>query len=285
MCYPGLVSSPLPTAAPGPDLASYDVLLVNSSAGKDSQAALDLVVCLARAQGIADRVVVVHCDLGRVEWEGTAALAEAQAAHYGVRFVKVTRAQGDLLQQVEQRGMWPSPQQRYCTSDHKRGQVDRVLTQLSAEVRAAHPERAARILNILGLRADESPTRAKKAPFAHDPRASNGRRTVDAWLPIHHWSATEVWATIRASGVPHHRAYDLGMPRLSCCFCIFAPRAALLLAGKHNRPLLDEYVRVEETIKHSFRMDGKRHLTLASIRDAVDAGEQPPAGSLQSWCM
>lgn len=27
---------------------------------------------------------------------------------------------------------------------------------------------------------------------------------------------------------------DLGMPRLSCCFCIFSPRSALLLAGKHN---------------------------------------------------
>lgn len=276
--------SSLPAAAPGPDLASYDVLLVNSSAGKDSQAALDCVVRLARAQGIADRVVVVHCDLGRVEWEGTAALAEAQAAHYGVRFAKVSRPQGDLLQQVEQRRMWPSPQQRYCTSDHKRGQVDKVLTQLSAEVRAKHG-RPARILNILGIRADESPTRAKKAPFGRDGRASNTRRTVDIWLPIHAWTVDEVWTTIRASGVPHHRAYDLGMPRLSCCFCIFAPRAALVLAGHHNRALLDEYVRVEQAIEHSFRMDGKRHLTLASIRDAVDAGELPAPGSLQSWCM
>lgn len=47
-----------------PDLRSYDVLLVNSSGGKDSQAMLDHVVRLAREAGVADRIVVVHCDLG-----------------------------------------------------------------------------------------------------------------------------------------------------------------------------------------------------------------------------
>jgi len=82
-------------------------------------------------------------------------------------------------------------------------------------------------------------------PFGNDPRSSNGRRTVDVWLPIHSWTADQVWQRIHASGVRHHPAYDLGMPRLSCCFCIFSPRSALLLAGKHNPQLLAEYVAVE----------------------------------------
>lgn len=69
------------------------------------------------------------------------------------------------------------------------------------------------------------------------------------------------------------------MPRLSCCFCIFAPRVALLLAGKHNSELLAEYVRVEREIGHSFRLE----LPLAEVQRALEEGEEP--GSIQSWTM
>jgi hypothetical protein len=55
------------------------------------------------------------------------------------------------------------------------------------------------------------------------------------------------------SGVNYHFAYDLGMPRLSCCFCIFASEDALMIAGKHNPELLTEYVRVETKIDHTFK--------------------------------
>jgi len=265
-----------------PDLASYDHIVVNSSAGKDSQAMLDLIVEQARAAGVVDRVLVVHCDLGRVEWEGTAELAETQAKHYGVRFVKVSRPQGDLLQHVLKRRMWPSSTARYCTSDHKRGQVHRVLTQLAHETRLIRGRGLVpvRILNCMGIRADESPARAKKLPFARDARGSNAKRHVDTWYPLFDWTVNAVWSRIRASGVPHHRAYDLGMPRLSCCFCVLSSDSALLLAGKHNRALLDEYVAVEQEIGHTF----KRHLPIATLRDRVVAGEAP-VGPVTTWCM
>ena len=98
-----------------PDLAAYDLILVNSSAGKDSQAMLTHLVALADAAGVPRaRLVVVHADLGRVEWEGTRELAAEQAAHYGLRFEVVTREKGDLLDQIEQRGMFPSSTARYC---------------------------------------------------------------------------------------------------------------------------------------------------------------------------
>ena len=75
------------------------------------------------------------------------------------------------------------------------------------------------------------------------------------WLPIHDWTEVRVWNDIKDSRVRYHEAYDYGMPRLSCAFCIFAPRAALVLAGRHNPELLDEYVRVESRIGYRFRMD------------------------------
>lgn len=54
----------LPPGTPVPDLASYDVILVNISGGKDSQAALDETVRAADAAGVRERIVTVFCDLG-----------------------------------------------------------------------------------------------------------------------------------------------------------------------------------------------------------------------------
>ena len=69
------------------------------------------------------------------------------------------------------------------------------------------------------------------------------------------------------------------MPRLSCCFCIFSPRSALLLAGKHNPELLAEYVAVERRIGHAFRLE----LPLASIQEALASGEE--TRSVPDWAM
>src|SRR5262249_32823092 len=107
-----------------PDLKAYHFLVLNSSAGKDSQAMLDYVVELADRAGVPrSRLLVAHADLGRVEWPGTRELAEEQARHYGLAFVAVARPQGDLLDHIPQRGMFPSPSARYCTANHKRGQI------------------------------------------------------------------------------------------------------------------------------------------------------------------
>lgn len=254
-----------------PDLTTYDAILVNTSAGKDSQAMLDLVVSLARQDGVLDRVQAVHADLGRAEWEGTAELAQEQCDHYGVPLRIVSRPQGDLLQQIEDRGMFPSSAARYCTSDQKRGQVSKVYTAIVKESGITH--RQVRILDCLGIRAQESPARAKKEPFVRNERMSNGKRIVDTWLPLHEWMVEHVWARIKGSGVRHHPAYDLGMPRLSCVFCVLAPKSALVLAAKHNPELAQEYVALEERIDHTF----KHGLSMAEIVAEAQTAEHVTA--------
>jgi 3'-phosphoadenosine 5'-phosphosulfate sulfotransferase (PAPS reductase)/FAD synthetase len=265
--------------AAAPTLRDFDWLVVNSSAGKDSQAMLDVVIEQAKVEGVLERIVVVHADLGRVEWAGTRDLAERQAQNYGVRFEVVRRKQGDLLQYVEKRGRWPSPAQRYCTSDFKRSPITTLFTRLVNETRQRHPGQVVRLLSCMGLRGEESPARAKQVPFQLDERASNGKRSVYRWLPIHDWTTEQVWARIKASGVESHPAYALGMPRLSCCFCIFAPRNALLVAGRHNPELLAEYVALEQRINHRFRVD----LSLAEVQRDLEAGAE--AGPINSWAM
>ncbi len=254
------------------DFFNYDIILINSSAGKDSQTMLKLIVEEADAQDFPrEKLIVAHADLGDMEWEGTGDLAEVQASYYGLRFMKITRTLGDILQHAEEKGKWPGPKQRWCTSDHKRDQIGKIITALDREYRRYSFMRKPqiRILNCFGFRSQESIERSKRPVFQNNKRASTLSRTVDDWLPIHDWTEDEVWDSINSSDVPYHPAYDLGMPRLSCIFCIFAPRKALILAGKHNRDLLDRYVAVEEKIDHTFT----EKMSLASIRDAVIAQE------------
>lgn len=287
-------------------LLDYDWIVINTSAGKDSQAMCDKLCKIANALGILDRVVFVHCDLCEEEWPETKELAEVHAKHYGVRFEVVKRKQGSILAHVLDRHAkqkakgqdappWPSNGQRWCTSDHKRGQVSTLFTKLADETRRVKGKRyKTRILNCMGMRADESVARSKLLPFKLDRNNSgsvkklkNGtkkfvfssRRIVHIWLPIFDWSVGQVWDRVKGSGVPWHYAYDLGMPRLSCCFCIYAPRNALMLAGKHNRELLDRYCEVEEKVGYSFQ----HKLSLREVRDALDRGEEP--GPIKTWEM
>ena len=258
------------------NLTAFDWIVVNTSGGKDSQAMMHVVCTMAKAQGVLDRVVAVHAALGRVEWKEAKEIAELHAQIYGVRFETVSRKNGDLLQQVRERRMWPDSKNRYCTSDQKRDQVTPLFTKLCFELKT---NRRVQILNCMGFRAEESSARAKRQELSIDKRTSSGNRQVTVWLPIFRMTLLDVWAMIKASRVPHHFAYDLGMPRLSCCFCIFAPKSALMLAGKHNPELLDEYVALEQEIGHTFRNKFK----IEEVRDALARGEQH--GSIQSWTM
>lgn len=256
-----------------PVLSDYDVILVNSSAGKDSQASLDVVAKIAKRAGIENRVVVVHCDLGEMEWEGTRELAEEQAAHYGFRFEVVRNERRTLLEQVEKRFIdrpdapsWPSSAARWCTSDHKRGPVRKLMTQLAKEQREAGVTgRAVRILNVMGLRAQESCARAKKVAYTYDESASGKGvvRHVDQWLPIHAWTTEMVWARIKASGVRYHEAYDKGMERLSCQFCVLASKDDLVLSAKCNPEMALEYAALEEKVGWSFTAK----LSMAQVMD------------------
>ena len=154
---------PIIGLAPEVDLHDHDLVIINTSAGKDSQAMLTYLVELADAQHYPrHHFLAVHADLGRVEWAGTRELAERQADHYGIRFEVVSRAKGDLLDQIEERRKFPSAAARYCTSDQKTSQVAKLMTRKAAAFRESGNNRPIRILNCLGLRAEESPARAKK---------------------------------------------------------------------------------------------------------------------------
>ncbi|MDH6189147.1 3'-phosphoadenosine 5'-phosphosulfate sulfotransferase (PAPS reductase)/FAD synthetase [Streptomyces sp. CZ24] len=309
-------SGQLELALPGfgptaPDLASYDWLLANVSAGKDSQAMLAELVRHSRAAGVLDRIVVVHADLADAEWKGTRDLAAEHAAHYGLRFEVVARNGSGLIDRIEERGMFPSADNRWCTSDFKRGPVRRLMTRLVREAEAAGHRGRVRILNVMGLRADESPARRRLLAFSHDgaytcpcsycaPRraiaddhkarglpvpkhaktgwgASNTLRHVDTWLPVHTWSTADVWSTVKESGLRVHPAYAAGMPRLLCVFCVLASRSALVRAAQLQPELAARYAALEARIGHRFKND----LSMAEI--IAEAEASPEITAVACW--
>lgn len=270
---------------------------VSSSGGKDSVVSLDVVAELLREMGMLDKLVVIHADLGEMEWPGTKVLAKRQADRYGARFEVVSRIGGvaaktgktyekgevfgDILDYTRHRGMWPDAGARFCTSEFKRGPIGRVFTKLVGEWRSSrglNPRGrkggVCRIVDVMGLRGEESPKRKKRPVF--EVRKDNGRVHIDTWLPIKDWLTTHVWAHIERRELESHPAYVLGMPRLSCVFCVFAPKAALVLAGKANPELLRKYVEVEKEIDHRFRND----MAIAEVLTAVELDEEVDTSGL-----
>lgn len=260
-------------------LADYDLIIINSSGGKDSLCAIWEVNRIAEEQGYSnERIVVSHQDLGRMEWQGTKELAQRQSDHFGFPMLVSKRRNKDgyeetLLEYVKRRGKWPSNKQRYCTSDFKRGPGARIVTALTKGMTGM------KVLYVFGFRSDESPARSKKVKLSVNKLLSNKSREVHDWLPIHDWSTKKVWSTIKDNNLPYHQAYNLGMPRLSCVFCIFSPFDALVTAGYANRELLDEYVQVEQEIGHTFR----ENLSLAEVKQAIESGYKPK--EIQNWIM
>jgi len=261
------------------DLHQYDIIIINSSGGKDSLCALWEVCRLAKDQSFSfEKMFVSHQDLGEMEWAGTKELVKKQSDLFGLKTYYSKRRDKNgyeetLLEYVERRGKWPSNNQRYCTSDFKRGPGARVVTSLSRELGEC------KVLQVFGFRKDESPSRAKKQVLKENKQLTTKKRIVHDWLPIHNWDSKKVWQIINTHKLPYHPAYDLGMPRLSCCFCIFSPFDALIVAGKANPELLDRYIEVERKIGHTF----KSGFAIESVRDAIADNYEPKI--INDWIM
>ena len=261
------------------NLHNYDIVIINSSGGKDSICAIWQICQMAHSQNYdKSKIHVSHQDLGEAEWKGTTELVKKQADIFGLKLHVSKRRNKDgyeesLLEYVERRGKWPSSQQRWCTSDFKRVPGCRVVVALTKGLGKC------KVLHVFGFRKEESPARAKKQVLKINKKLTTKKRTVYDYLPIHKWSKTKVWRVIRDNGIPYPKSYILGIPRYSCVFCIFSPFDALVLAGMENLELLDKYVYIEDKTGHSFRPD----FTIRSVKEAIEKGHKPKG--VKDWVM
>ncbi|MEM9527081.1 MAG: phosphoadenosine phosphosulfate reductase family protein [Bacteroidota bacterium] len=226
-------------------LLSDDRCLVvcNHSGGKDSQA----MYLMLREIVSSDRLVVIHAHLPEVEWPGIVEHISSTIDH---DFYEV-RAKKTFFEMVNHRGKFPSPANRQCTSDLKRGPIQKKIRHL------CNDGGFNKVLNCMGLRAQESSARARKAPFRLVPSQTNTRRTWYEWLPIHELSTESVFQVIEGSGQMPHWAYEKGMSRLSCCFCIMSSKEDLRTAAKLRPELFQRYVQTERRLGFTMMMPGK----------------------------
>lgn len=235
-------------------LADDCVVAIGVSGGKDSQACAIAVSRFLDAIGHTGPRVLVHADLGVVEWKDSLPCCERLAAHLGWELLVVRRKAGDMLARWQGRWAnnvaryrdlscvrlilpWSTPSMRFCTSELK---VDVITSAL----RKRYPTQA--IVNVAGIRRQES-ARRKKAPVSA-PQAKLKRKAAVGvtWNAIIEWTVDEVFACIERAGLALHEAYTrYKSTRVSCVFCIMGSGGDLL-AATTCADNLDVYIQMVE---------------------------------------
>lgn len=222
-------------------------LVINFSGGKDSTAML-AYVCETYPH-LPKQVVMA--DTG---WEHPDAVEWSTqiVGRFGLTLKVVRNPHKDFLAMVRKRGKFPSPAQRQCTSDLKRGPIQ---TWIRRNVQDKL------VINCLGLRAEESPGRAKKLPLSRDKTMTNGKRTVWNWLPIHSWSEAQVLGYLAERELPLHPVYN-HLRRFSCRVCIYMTTSDLRAVAKHDPAAFEQIAQLEEEM--GFTMQPGR-----SVKEAI----------------
>lgn len=115
-------------------------------------------------------------------------------------------------------GGFPLGRQRFCTDELKIQVVyDKVLAPLLDD---GHD-----IVQWSGVRAEESDKRAGYDRFSEDKRSPEGQ--LFNFLPIHQWTAADVFALYRYFGVKPNPLYLQGMERVGCMPCILVAKNEL----------------------------------------------------------
>lgn len=228
------------------------LFVVNHSGGADSQAATIEV-----AQHVPpSQMLIVHATLGKSEWPGALEKARQHAADIGAPFIVAqSNSHPDLLSMVRRRfaqrpevPSWPSASNRQCTSDLKRGPIEREIRRYAAARGIKN------IVNVTGIRAQESTNRKKMSCWKRNTHQSVAGRDWMEWLPIHRLSREEVRERISGAGQELHPAYDCGNERLSCVFCIMASKNDLRNGAIQNPELYREHVELERETGYTLHM-------------------------------
>jgi len=247
------------------------VVAIGVSGGKDSDAVAIAVARHLDAIGHAGPRVLIHSDLGRVEWADSLPSCQRLAARLGWELMVVRRKAGDMLARWQGRWAnnvaryedlscvkvilpWSTPSMRFCTSELK---VD-VITSALKKRFPSHD-----IINVAGIRRQESETRRRmpvSAPLAKLTRKRSGCTGL-TWNAIIEWPVEDVLATISDAGLALHEAYTVyGASRVSCAFCIMSsiPDLAAAVRCEDNRDLYVSMVELEA--ESTFAFQGNRWL-------------------------
>lgn len=244
---------------------------IGVSGGKDSCAAAIATIEHLRAIGHRGEVVLIHADLGRVEWDDSLPTCARLAAFLGVELLVVRRSAGDMMDRWLQRWRdnvrryaqlscvtiilpWSTPGMRFCTSELKSQPMAQALVR-------RFPGR--RIISACGVRRDESKDRSAALTSEENKlldKKTLGTTGVD-WNPIAAWTSDDVFAYCAARGFEMHEGYArFGMSRISCAFCIMANGSDLAASASNPAHVSLYREMVDLEIASAFAFQGSRWL-------------------------
>jgi phosphoadenosine phosphosulfate reductase len=169
----------------------------SSSFGAEDMVLLDLI----RSHQLPIQIFTL--DTGRLP-EETHALMQRVEQVYGRCFTTYFPDRGLLAQLVDEDGVNGFYQsvaaRKRCCSVRKVEPLSRALAGMAAWVS--------------GLRSEQSAERATVAA-----RASDETYRLEKFNPLHDWSATDVWDTIRSRQIPYNELHDRFYPSIGCAPC------------------------------------------------------------------
>jgi 3'-phosphoadenosine 5'-phosphosulfate sulfotransferase (PAPS reductase)/FAD synthetase len=241
-------------------------IAIGVSGGKDSDVAAAETLTYLKQVGHTGPRILIHSDLGRIEWKDSLPACERLARRYDLELVVVRRQSGDMmdrwltrwhnnceryahLQCVKLILPWSTASMRFCTSELKTAIICRELV-------TRYPQQV--ILSVSGLRRQESPKRALAPVYAPQTKLLNvthGTHGYD-WHPILAWTLVDVLAYHRIHNIPLHEAYTrYGTTRVSCAFCILSSLHDLVQSATcpDNHDIYRELVELEIVSSFSFQ--------------------------------
>lgn len=258
------------------------------SGGKDSAAMVLATNAYLDQVGHRGPRILIHSDLGRLEWKASLPMCERLASRVGLDLIVVRRQAGDLMgrwltrweNNVERyRNLecvrlilpWSTAAMPFCRSELKTAIICRDLVERFPQTT---------IISAVGLRRDESPTRAQSPIFMHQYRLTSATFGTQGfnWLPILSWTRTDVLAYHEVQRFPLHEAYTVyGVSRVSCVCCVlekYADLVAALMCPENHDIYRDELVPLEILSTFSFQpgqwlADIAPHLLSEQTREAL----------------
>jgi 3'-phosphoadenosine 5'-phosphosulfate sulfotransferase (PAPS reductase)/FAD synthetase len=226
--------------------------------------------------------LLIHADLGRIEWKDSIKSCERLSKLLGYPLEVTKRTQGDMIDRWEQRwhdnlaryenlevsriiSPWSSAQWRFCTSEMKVHPIARRLSEM-------YPGQT--ILNITGIRQEESHKR-KDAPAwkIHKPLDDKRGCTGITWNPIRLFTEAQIYQIHEDNDIEKHVAYvKFHSSRVSCAFCILASLHDLVQSTYCVENLDAYFLLIDLEFRSSFSFQSNRWL--AEIRESLLSKDQ-----------
>jgi 3'-phosphoadenosine 5'-phosphosulfate sulfotransferase (PAPS reductase)/FAD synthetase len=212
-----------------------------------------MLAYLVRA-GLKDKITIIHSDLGEMEWEEMRPWIEKNSFGLSCNVVKAEMDFFDLARKYQR---IPSGMQQFCTDFLKTKPIAKWIHE---DMKRNGYKKA---INATGMRAEESPRRAKKNPFVLSKGSGTSgmtmpkkwpEHTIYDFMPIFYYTTSEVFKEIELAKQRPHEIYSQGFSRLSCVLCVNGRIKEHQEAARRRPELAKKFAKLERDLGKSVRL-------------------------------